>query len=137
MSSKVTAVGKRRWSGVPIWGFVLLLIIPVWGLIVWLPPSIDWLHLILAAVIVNLGAVSLNLWDKRQAEEGGWRISERALHLFELLGGWPGAWLTQRAIHHKTAKRSYRVWFWLIVFLWQLAGLWALGVIDWLQSLSR
>lgn len=58
-------------------------------------------------------------WDKRKAQGGRRRISERTLHLLELFGGWPGSYLGQRVFRHKTLKRSYQVYFWLIVFLYQ------------------
>ena len=36
--------------------------------------------------------------DKRKAVQGRERISERTLHSFELLGGWPGALLAQQLL---------------------------------------
>jgi uncharacterized membrane protein YsdA (DUF1294 family) len=65
-------------------------------------------------------------WDKRRATGGRNRISERTLHLLELLGGWPGAWLGQRYFHHKWRKASYMLAFWLIVALH--AAAWVLYV---------
>jgi len=49
------------------------------------------------------------------------RIPERRLHLFELLGGWPGSYLAQRYFHHKTRKEGYRVVFQAIALL-HIAG---------------
>jgi uncharacterized membrane protein YsdA (DUF1294 family) len=60
--------------------------------------------------------------DKRRAEEGLWRIAEARLHLLELLGGWPGAFLAQRRLRHKCSKGSYQVVFWLIVLAYQFAA---------------
>ena len=60
--------------------------------------------------------------DKRRAQEGEWRLSEARLHLLELLGGWPGAWLAQRRLRHKCSKGSYQIVFWLIVLAWQFAA---------------
>jgi uncharacterized membrane protein YsdA (DUF1294 family) len=54
------------------------------------------------------------------------RIPESRLHLAELLGGWPGAWVAQRLFRHKSAKVRYRVVFWAIVVL-HVAGWLALG----------
>ena len=53
--------------------------------------------------------------DKTKAHKGLWRIQESTLHVFELLGGWPGALLTQKLIRHKNKKTSYQIKFWLIV----------------------
>jgi uncharacterized membrane protein YsdA (DUF1294 family) len=61
--------------------------------------------------------------DKRRAQEGEWRVSEARLHLLELLGGWPGAWLAQRRLRHKSAKGGYLLVFWLIVLGYQGAAL--------------
>jgi uncharacterized membrane protein YsdA (DUF1294 family) len=61
--------------------------------------------------------------DKRQAQAGEWRVTEAWLHLLELAGGWPGAWLAQRRLRHKCSKGSYQVVFWLIVLGYQFAAL--------------
>lgn len=60
--------------------------------------------------------------DKRRAEQGYWRLTEGRLHLLELLGGWPGAFLAQRRLHHKCSKVSYQIVFWLIVLTYQFAA---------------
>lgn len=60
--------------------------------------------------------------DKRRAKESLWRIPEVNLHLLELLGGWPGAFLAQRRLKHKCSKFSYQFVFWLIVLLYQFVA---------------
>ena len=45
--------------------------------------------------------------DKAAAERGLWRIRESTLHLWSLLGGWPGAYVAQRALRHKTRKDAF------------------------------
>lgn len=60
--------------------------------------------------------------DKRRAQLGEWRIPESTLHVLDLLGGWPGAFLGQRWFRHKTAKRSFQFVFWCIVVLHQFAA---------------
>jgi uncharacterized membrane protein YsdA (DUF1294 family) len=57
--------------------------------------------------------------DKRRAQAGQWRWPENLLHLLELLGGWPAAFLAQRWLRHKCSKPSYQVTFWLIVLIHQ------------------
>ena len=64
--------------------------------------------------------------DKASAERGRWRTPENALHLVELLGGWPGALVAQQCFRHKTRKASYQLVFWVIVAVHQ--AVW----IDWL-----
>ena len=49
--------------------------------------------------------------DKSAAAVGGWRVSESALLLLGLAGGWPGAIIAQRLLHHKTRKRSFQAAF--------------------------
>jgi uncharacterized membrane protein YsdA (DUF1294 family) len=55
--------------------------------------------------------------DKRAANEGSWRVSEATLHLFELLGGWPGAVIAQQFLRHKNRKVAYQRTFWILVLL--------------------
>jgi len=56
-------------------------------------------------------------FDKRRAVRGGSRVPEKTLHVLELCGGWPGAFLAQKAFRHKTQKRSFRIVYWAIVAL--------------------
>ena len=60
--------------------------------------------------------------DKQCAEEGEWRIPEAQLHLVELSGGWPGAFLAQRKFRHKTRKVSFKIVFVMIVALHQVVA---------------
>ena len=55
--------------------------------------------------------------DKRAAKRGAWRTPESTLHTLELLCGWPGAWLAQRLLRHKSVKTSFRIVFFLMVVL--------------------
>lgn len=67
--------------------------------------------------------------DKGRAMSGGWRLPEVHLHLLELLGGWPGAWVAQRRLRHKCSKGSYMAVFWFVVLVWQFAAVDSL--LDW------
>ena len=51
------------------------------------------------------------------------RIPEQTLHLLEILGGWPAAFLAQRVLRHKSSKVSYQIAFWLIVLLYQFVAI--------------
>ncbi|MFH5803575.1 DUF1294 domain-containing protein [Alienimonas sp. DA493] len=73
-----------------------------------LPAWVGWALLGLCVV-----AFVLHGGDKWRATRGGRRVPELVLHLFELLGGWPGALLSRHLFRHKTAKVSYRLVFWL------------------------
>ena len=68
-------------------------------------------------VIATYGAVSiltfLVYWlDKSAAQQGRWRTKESSLLLLGLACGWPGAVVAQRALRHKSRKKSFQVAFW-------------------------
>jgi uncharacterized membrane protein YsdA (DUF1294 family)/cold shock CspA family protein len=74
--------------------------------------------------LLMMGAVSYGCYalDKRRAREKAWRISESGLHLTEMLGGWPGAFLAQRRLRHKVSKPGFQFLFWLIVLAYQIVA---------------
>lgn len=53
--------------------------------------------------------------DKRAAQTRQWRTPESTLQLLALAGGWPGAWLAQRVLRHKSSKLAFRFVYWLMV----------------------
>ena len=75
------------------------------------------------AVAISVVAYCCYAYDKAQARSRRWRVSEATLHFLELIGGWPGAFIAQRRLRHKCSKRSYQVFFWLVVLLYQFAAL--------------
>lgn len=70
------------------------------------------LLLYLAASVVAFLAYGI---DKSAAEQNRWRIRESTLHLFGVLGGWPGALLGQQMFRHKSTKTSFQAVFRLTV----------------------
>jgi len=96
-----------------------LLILPVYA--VHRHGPVSW-WVVAVAVVLNLLTYWVYAVDKRRAEEGAWRVPESNLHLLELLGGWPGAFLAQRRLRHKCSKGSYQFVFWLIVLAYQFAA---------------
>lgn len=76
---------------------------------------------ILPAVTTISGVLMsvLSYWmyaeDKFAAGKGGQRIRESTLHVLDLLGGWPGAFVAQQQFRHKTVKASFRWTFWFTV----------------------
>ncbi len=95
-----------------------------------LPPGISR-DLFLVAVVVWLllaSAVSAALvwWDKRQAERAGRRIRERTLHMWAMLGGFPGGAWAMRRFRHKTVKASF-IWRYVAAAALHLAA-WAVFV---------
>lgn len=55
--------------------------------------------------------------DKRAARTGRRRTPERTLLLLGLAGGWPGAFLAQCWLRHKSSKRAFQMKFWFTVVL--------------------
>jgi uncharacterized membrane protein YsdA (DUF1294 family)/cold shock CspA family protein len=55
--------------------------------------------------------------DKRAAQNRQWRIPEMSLHMLGVVGGWPGAFIAQRRLHHKVKKPSFQIFFWITVVL--------------------
>jgi uncharacterized membrane protein YsdA (DUF1294 family) len=75
-----------------------------------------------AGYLIVMGVMSVICFiaygfDKRQASNGGRRVSERTLHLMAFLGGWPGALMGQRQFRHKTQKVTFRIVFWIVVII--------------------
>jgi len=122
--SPATAI--RRWKIKPqdhrrrgrtglVWlVFVALLICPTLAGVK-LARVIDYRALLGFFVLISLTTFLLYWRDKRAAEARRWRTPEATLHLLELLGGWPAAFVAQRLFRHKTSKLSYQITFWAIV----------------------
>ena len=90
-------------------------------------------RLIIGYVAMISGITFWVYWlDKRRAVAGEWRTRELVLHLAEVLGGWPAAFLAQRTFRHKISKTSFQVTFWLIVTLHEAVALDFMG--DWQLS---
>ncbi len=62
----------------------------------------------LVLLIVNLWAFTLFGLDKRAAEQGNRRVSERFLLTLSFLGGSIGALLASQLFRHKTKKQPFR-----------------------------
>jgi uncharacterized membrane protein YsdA (DUF1294 family) len=65
-------------------------------------------------------------YDKMQARNMEWRVSEATLHMLALVGGWPGSLIGMHFFQHKTRKTSFQVVFWTTVLVWHgaLYSLW-------------
>lgn len=71
-------------------------------------------------IVMIYGAVSLLTFiayalDKSAAQSGQWRTRESTLHYLAILGGWPGAYLAQKYLRHKSKKKSFLTIFWVTV----------------------
>lgn len=65
------------------------------------------------------GAIDFTLMgvDKRKARRGEWRIPEKTLWCFALLGGAAGGWLGMSCFHHKTRHWYFKYGFPLLAVL--------------------
>ncbi len=86
-----------------------------------LPVPVLWLYL-----VISLMTLMFYWKDKSAARNGEWRTPESTLHFLALVGGWPGALVAQAILRHKSRKTSFRVVFFITVFLNTAALLWAL-----------
>ena len=83
--------------------------------------------LVLFASVIDFALMGL---DKGKARRDDWRIPERILWAFALLGGGPGGFLGMRCFRHKTRHWYFRYGFPLLALLdlallvW-LAPLWS------------
>ena len=76
-----------------------------------------WKTLLLIIAIANvLGFLMIGL-DKWKAKTGRWRISEFALVIPSIFGGWIGTLLAMKWVRHKTQKRSFQVKLGLAILL--------------------
>lgn len=121
----------------------LLLVAPIWALSR-LASSIDPWILAGLPLSISVFCYAAIRSDKARAKAGQWRTPEAALHLGELLGGWPGSFIAQWQHRHKTAKASYQAVFWLVVLVHQLVaidyiaqGRWSRLALAWFADLLR
>ena len=68
-------------------------------------------------VVVSVIAFLTYGHDKSAAVRNARRTPENTLHLFGLLGGWPGALAAQRLFRHKSSKASFQTTYWITVAL--------------------
>lgn len=85
--------------------------------------TVEWVACVWIGVI-NLVAFIAHGLDKRAAIRGTRRTPEARLHLWELLGGWPAAFVAMMLFRHKTRKLSYLVVSWAIAAIWIGAMIW-------------
>ena len=71
---------------------------------------------------INISVFCLCALDKRRAQRGAWRVSERTFWILALLGGSPGLLLGMQLFRHKTRKASFHLVLGIILLfqLWLL-----------------
>jgi uncharacterized membrane protein YsdA (DUF1294 family)/cold shock CspA family protein len=96
-----TAMRASILGFVPIPLFVVIYIVDA---VFWHPPY--WVLFVYLGT--SLLCILIYRVDKLAAAQGRWRVSESALLLLGLAGGWPGAIIAQQLLRHKTKKRSFQ-----------------------------
>ena len=99
----------RRGNGQPwlfalavlAWLVLLVLVLRQGALPVSAPALLGGLALLNVATFIAYAS------DKNAAQQGRWRTPENTLHALALAGGWPAAWLAQRALRHKSRKAAF------------------------------
>lgn len=66
-------------------------------------------YLIIYFAIINLLAAAVTCADKSRAKRDMWRIPEKTLWLFGLLGGALGTYVCMKTIRHKTKHKSFMI----------------------------
>lgn len=65
--------------------------------------------LVIYLIIVNLFAVVLTISDKKRAQGGKWRVSEKDLLIVSALGGSVAMYITMQKIRHKTKHKKFMI----------------------------
>ncbi|AKX59157.1 hypothetical protein AKN88_03795 [Thiopseudomonas alkaliphila] len=115
MQKITTVVWSRR-----CYGLAMLLLIAGFALFYWRHATI---YPVVIYLLLSVVSFIQYFVDKQRAVQQRPRIAEKNLHWLELLGGWPGAYLAQQWLRHKTQKTAFLWVFWCIVSLHLL--LWA------------
>ena len=74
-------------------------------------------YIIIYIIVINLIAFLMFFLDKKYAEYGRWRISEKSLILIALFGGSVGAIYGMKCFRHKTKKPKFYIGLPIILIL--------------------
>jgi uncharacterized membrane protein YsdA (DUF1294 family) len=86
------------------------------------PPIVAGLYVVMSLVTFIAYAK-----DKYAAQNGRWRTQEITLHIFSLMGGWPGAFFAQSYLRHKSSKKVFKR-------IYKVSVLLNLSVLIWLHT---
>jgi len=108
-----TKNSPAQWGGVSYFAIPVFVVVFVVVSMIWRTPL--WIAgLYLIASIISFAAYAV---DKTAAVAGRWRVSEGALILLGIIGGWPGAIVAQQILRHKSNKAEFLAAFWGSVFV--------------------
>ncbi|WP_372767421.1 DUF1294 domain-containing protein [Pseudoalteromonas sp.] len=55
--------------------------------------------------------------DKYKAKRDKVRVPKSTLHIYSVIGGWPGAMIGQHVFRHKTVKKPFKRFFYGCIFV--------------------
>ena len=88
-------------------------------------------NIVIYIIVINILTFLAMLWDKHEAKKGEWRVSEKTLFTFVLLGGGIGGILGMYIFRHKTKKWYFKYGFPIILILEIV-----LGIYLWVKSIG-
>ncbi|MES2981266.1 MAG: DUF1294 domain-containing protein [Verrucomicrobiota bacterium] len=109
-------------GSVKVTGWLLLAALLFWPIAGIANLSSLWWIPVLQMAILSTVIYKLYEHDKRQAIYHAWRVPQTIMYLGEMAGGWPGAFIAQRRLRHKSAKKAYQSIFWGIILIYQVVG---------------
>lgn len=74
-------------------------------------------YILIYFAIINLLGIAVTCADKIKAKNDMWRIPEKTLWLFGVLGGAIGTYLCMKIIRHKTKHKSFMIGMPLLIVL--------------------
>jgi uncharacterized membrane protein YsdA (DUF1294 family) len=119
-SKKKKSRQSRTLGTIIVVSFCLVLVVLVSLKLV--APEILYLY-----IVASLITFIVYDFDKSAAKHGRRRIPESQLHWFALLGGWPGAFIAQNTLRHKSIKKAFKQVYWVTVILNIAAFCWLLN----------
>ena len=75
------------------------------------PSAPLWAYCLILYAVMSVFRFTMMGLDKAKARRGAWRISEKALFVFALLGGAPGGTAGMFLFRHKTRHWTFRLGF--------------------------
>ncbi len=103
---------RNRGNFAPTFAALFFMFVAATALAGKVPFGVLWLYIGASVVAYLAYAV-----DKSAAINNRWRTQENTLHMFGLIGGWPGALAAQRILRHKSKKPSFQAVFWTTVVM--------------------
>ncbi len=123
--SKMTSSPQRRISQFAACSVVVLFFI-ILSILTFVISVIPLFIIALYAVVSTITFFAYAI-DKSAAQKGRWRTSEATLHLLSFTGGWPGAWIAQQTLRHKSSKAEFQFSYKTTVLLNIIVTSWLLS----------